>query len=148
MSASRRLLLIEDDKNIAISLSVWLRSHAPGGALILDHALNIKDGFEKAKDAEAIILDLTLVSDPPSEKDQTLRLVPQLREMAPVIILTGYDDGLPRLQSKFLADGVSEYGADFVFPKTMLMESNGTEWLFLIVLAAIGRKVYEAKHAP
>lgn len=138
-----RLLVIEDDKSIPLVLDSWLKKHSDN-TLVIDHATTMEEGLSKIQGAACILLDLTI---PPNWRpENTLHLVPKIREEAPVIILTGYSTGSSESDSEFACDAMSEYGADRVFFKNSLIDTAGIGLLFSAVTAAMCRRIYEKNH--
>ncbi len=136
------ILVIEDDPTIAIIIRAWMEKHTPGDGspVEVQQAMTLAAGFASAPQATVIILDLGLPDsiDPVA----TARQIPLLRQYAPVIVLTSYQDADRPAESELLESCVKEYGADVCIFKAML-DKSGMEWFMLMLQAAMCRRVYE-----
>lgn len=136
------ILIIEDDPTIAIIVRAWMEQHTPGegSPVAVEQAMTLAMGFMAAPRATVIILDLGL----PDSKDPhaTAKQIPLLRQYAPVVVLTSFQDAERPAESELLEACVKEFGADACVFKTML-DKNGMEWFMLILQAAMCRRVYE-----
>lgn len=141
-----KILIIEDERGIVLAIDSWFRLHSKTLAnVVLDWAPDLKAGFERAKDAHLIILDLTLPDSP--DPLETLKVIPELRRCAPVVVLTGREDSNYPPDRDITILGVSEYGAECVLFKSMMQTvPNGMDWLILMMQAALLRRAYVLKH--
>src|SRR6478736_467053 len=142
-----RILIIEDEKGIVLAIDGWFRHHSKTlSGIVLDHAPDLASGMDRAKDAHLIILDLTL----PDSQDpmETLKRIPELRQRAPVLVLTGREDSDFPPDRNITVLGVSEYGAEAVLFKSMMQSPEGMDWLILSMQAALLRRAYVLKHGP
>lgn len=141
-----RILIIEDEKGIVLAIDSWFRNHSKTlSGIVLDHAPDLASGMARAKDAHLIILDLTL----PDSQDpmETLKRIPELRQCAPVIVLTGREDADFPADRNITIEGISEYGAEAVLYKSMMQAMpEGMDWLILAMQSALLRRAYVLKH--
>lgn len=105
-----RLLLIEDERELASALSVALGKHG----IVADHTSHLADAFELTlqNDYDAILLDRRLPDG------EGLTLIPKLRRArieAPIIVLTARNEPLERVEGLDL-------GADDYLGKPFLVE--------------------------
>lgn len=105
-----RILLIEDEKQMAEALSVALTKHG----IVIDHTMRLGDAFEltRQNDYDAILLDRRLPDG------EGLSLIPQLRKagtVTPVIVLTARNEPLERVKGL-------DVGADDYLGKPFLVE--------------------------
>lgn len=139
-----RILVIEDDDSIPMILNGWLKK-VGDTSIIIDHVTNPEEGLLRLNGASLVLLDLTI----PPHWTNPLRTLgyfcPRFRDHAPVIILTGYSEGSPEADARFVSTAISEYGADAVVFKNMLT-GDGLHWLFTIINAAMARRLYEGRH--
>ncbi len=140
-----RILIIEDEKGIILAIDSWFRHHSKALAgIVLDNAPDLASGIERAKDSHLIILDLTLPDS--SDPMETLKRIPELRQHAPVIVLTGREDSEFPPDRNITIAGVSEYGAEAVLFKSMMHSNEGMDWLVLSMQSALLRRAYVLKH--
>lgn len=140
-----RILIIEDEKGIVLAIDGWFRHHSKTlSGIVLDHAPDLASGMERAKDAHLVILDLSL-PDSPDPMD-TVKRVPELRQCAPVIILTGREDSNFPTDRNITIEGISEYGAEAVLFKSMMQTPEGMDWLILAMQSSLLRRAYVLKH--
>lgn len=146
-----RIVLIDDDISINLLLNLFVERNVKPGVFVIDYAPTPELGIPRAEGAACILLDLTIPAKKPGEHDwrpeETLKLIPELQEKAPVIVLTGYSRGSDQADAEFAADVVAEMGADMVFFKPALMTSEGVGWLFTAITAAMARRLYAQKVA-
>ncbi|MBB2973323.1 response regulator transcription factor [Mesorhizobium sp. RMAD-H1] len=105
-----RLLLIEDERELAAALSVALGKHG----VVVDHTMHLADAFELTRQNEydAIILDRRLPDG------DGLTFIPELRQSGtdtPVIVLTARNEPLERVRGL-------DIGADDYLGKPFLVE--------------------------
>lgn len=105
-----RILLVEDEKQMAEALSAAMTRHG----IVIDHTLRLGDAFELTRQNEydAILLDRRLPDG------EGLSLIPQLRKAGtktPVIVLTARNEPLERIEGLDL-------GADDYLGKPFLVE--------------------------
>lgn len=132
-----RILLIEDEPAIGMVLSTWLNHHSIG-KIVIDQVHSPEAAAGRYEGVCAIILDLSF---PKWTWDRTIKLVPELRQIAPVIILTGYSEGSEKGDYEFVGRAIGIHGAEFCFFKNHLV-GEGLEWFFRILYAAIERRFY------
>lgn len=132
-----RILLVEDEPAIAMVLSAWMKHHGVKKVSI-DHVLSPEGAKERCEGVAAIILDLKF---PGWTWERTMQLVPELRQIAPVIILTGHSGGSEKDDYDFVGKAIGIHGADFCFFKDHLV-GDGLDWFFRILYAAIERRFY------
>lgn len=146
-----RIVLIDDDLSINVLLNLFLERNVKPGVFVIDYAPTPELGLARVEGAACILLDLTIPAKRPGERDwrpeETLKLIPELREKAPVIVLTGYSRGSDQEDAAFAADVVADMGADMVFFKPTLMTPEGVGWLFTAITAAVARRLYVRKVA-
>jgi two-component system, OmpR family, response regulator QseB len=105
-----KLLLIEDEKQLAAALATALAKHG----IVIDHTARLADAFELTlqNDYDAILLDRRLPDG------EGLTLVPKLRRTGrdtPIIVLTARNDPLERVEGL-------DIGADDYLGKPFLVE--------------------------
>lgn len=105
-----RLLLVEDEKELAAALATALAKHG----IVIDHTSRLADAFELTlqNDYDAILLDRRLPDG------EGLTLVPKLRRAGrdtPVIVLTARNEPLERVEGL-------DVGADDYLGKPFLVE--------------------------
>ncbi|MEI4483224.1 MULTISPECIES: response regulator transcription factor [unclassified Phyllobacterium] len=105
-----RLLLVEDEKQLAAALATALAKHG----IVIDHTPNLADAFELTlqNDYDAILLDRRLPDG------EGLTLVPNLRRAGrdtPIIVLTARNEPLERVEGL-------DMGADDYLGKPFLVE--------------------------
>ncbi|MFB9948818.1 response regulator transcription factor [Rhizobium puerariae] len=105
-----RLLLIEDERELAAALSVALGKHG----IVTDHTTHLADAFELTlqNDYDAILLDRRLPDG------EGLTFIPKLRQAgtdAPIIVLTARNEPLERVEGL-------NVGADDYLGKPFLVE--------------------------
>ena len=88
-----RLLMIEDEKELAVALAVALGKHG----IVTDHTMYLADAFELTlqNDYDAILLDRRLPDG------EGLTLVPKLRRSGrdtPIIVMTAQNEPLERVK--------------------------------------------------
>lgn len=105
-----RLLLIEDEKELAAALAVALGKHG----IVIDHSTHLADAFELTlqNDYDAILLDRRLPDG------EGLTFVPKLRRSGrdtPIIVMTARNEPLERVEGL-------DIGADDYLGKPFLIE--------------------------
>ncbi|MGK9055057.1 response regulator transcription factor [Neorhizobium petrolearium] len=105
-----RLLLIEDERELANALSAALAKHG----IVTDHTMHLDDAFEltRQNDYDAILLDRRLPDG------EGLTLIPKLRRSGietPIIVLTARNEPLERVEGL-------DVGADDYLGKPFLVE--------------------------
>ncbi len=105
-----RLLMIEDEKELAAALAVALGKHG----IVTDHTMHLADAFELTlqNDYDAILLDRRLPDG------EGLTLVPKLRRSGrntPIIVMTARNEPLERVKGL-------DIGADDYIGKPFLVE--------------------------
>ncbi|MCL6705933.1 response regulator transcription factor [Pseudomonas sp. R2.Fl] len=105
-----RLLLIEDEKELAIALAAALSKHG----IVTDHTMHLADAFELTlqNDYDAILLDRRLPDG------EGLTFIPKLRRSGrdtPIIVMTARNEPLERVEGLDL-------GADDYLGKPFLVE--------------------------
>ncbi|SMF21957.1 DNA-binding response regulator, OmpR family, contains REC and winged-helix (wHTH) domain [Xaviernesmea oryzae] len=105
-----RLLLIEDERELANALSAALAKHG----IVTDHTMHLDDAFEltRQNDYDAILLDRRLPDG------EGLALIPKLRRSGietPIIVLTARNEPLERVEGL-------DVGADDYLGKPFLVE--------------------------
>ncbi|MDX3924578.1 MAG: response regulator transcription factor [Shinella sp.] len=105
-----RLLLIEDERELAAALSVALSKHG----IVTDHATHLADAFELTlqNNYDAILLDRRLPDG------EGLTFIPKLRQAGtdtPIIVLTARNEPLERVEGL-------DIGADDYLGKPFLVE--------------------------
>lgn len=135
-----KILLIEDEPPIGMVLNAWLAARGVTQISIVQ-----VDSPEVAaahfEGVAAIILDLSF---PKWTWEQTIKMVPDFRKIAPVIILTGYSGGDEKSDYEFVGRAIGIHGAEFCFFKNHLV-GEGIEWFFRILYAAIERRFYHQR---
>lgn len=108
-----RLLLIEDEKELAAALAVALSKHG----IVIDHTTSLANAFELMlqSDYDAVLLDRRLPDG------EGLAFIPKLRRSGmdtPVIVLTARNE--PRERVKGLDNGADDYlGKPFLVEELM-----------------------------
>ncbi|WP_454851102.1 response regulator transcription factor [Rhizobium binxianense] len=108
-----RLLLIEDEKELAAALAVALGKHG----IVTDHTMHLDDAFELTlqNDYDAILLDRRLPDG------EGLTFIPKLRRSGrdtPIIVMTARNEPLERVEG--LDTGADDYiGKPFLVEELM-----------------------------
>lgn len=105
-----RLLLIEDERDLAVALAAGLAKHG----IVTDHTMNLADAHELTlqNEYDAILLDRRLPDG------EGLTLIPKLRRAGndtPIIVLTARNEPMERVEGL-------DFGADDYLGKPFLIE--------------------------